>query len=210
MIDPETDWIVDSGCTSHMCRNKSLFIELSPHAATITIAEKPTRVTGIGTVKIRVVVEDEIVNFTLFKTLLVPSLPINLLSQSKLDSKFYMSTRHGFQIKSRETDELVMEARMVQGLYVVNLERDTNLALTAKESLTTWHERLGHIGVKHLKIMHDKMAAGIKFTDNKISEFHCDTCQLGKVHRAPIYNKERPRLQVPGEVVHWDVCGPMC
>ena len=71
-----------------MCNNKSLFIELYPHQSTIIIAGEPTKVIGIGTVRIRVELEDKIVNLSLSDTLLVPSLPVNLLSQSKLTKRF--------------------------------------------------------------------------------------------------------------------------
>jgi hypothetical protein len=95
LINPKFDWIVDSGCTSYMCNNKSLFTELTPISFTITIAREPAQVIGIGTVRIRAQLEDDIVNFSLLNTLLVLSLLINLISQSKLDIKFYFSTENG-------------------------------------------------------------------------------------------------------------------
>jgi hypothetical protein len=52
LIDPKFDWIVDSGCTSHMCNNKSLFTELTSISSTITTAGEPAQVIGIGTARI--------------------------------------------------------------------------------------------------------------------------------------------------------------
>jgi hypothetical protein len=49
LIDPKFDWIVDSGYTSHMCNNKSLFTELTPISSTITTAGEPAQVIEIGT-----------------------------------------------------------------------------------------------------------------------------------------------------------------
>jgi hypothetical protein len=40
LIDSKFDWIVDSGCTSHMCNNKSLFTEFTPILSTITMVEE--------------------------------------------------------------------------------------------------------------------------------------------------------------------------
>jgi hypothetical protein len=169
-----------------MCNNKSLFTELTSISSTITMVGEPAQVIGIGTAHIRAQLEDDIVNFSLLNTLLVPSLPVNLISQSKLDIKFYFSTENGYQVRSRETHELFLEARVIGGLYIVNQVREFNTALFAKENLTTWHERLGHISVKRLQDMHNGKATGVKFSDNKVDDFKCDACTLGKMHRQPI------------------------
>jgi hypothetical protein len=181
--------------------------ELTPILSTITTAGEPAQVIGIGTARIRAQLEDDIVNFSLLNTLLVPSLPVNLISQSKLDIKFYFSTENGYQVRSRETHELFLEARVIGRLYVVNQVREFNTTLLAKENLTTWHECLGHISVKHLQDMRDGKATGVKFSDNEVDDFKCDTCTLGKMHRQPIRNKPQPRSTVPREVLHWDICG---
>jgi hypothetical protein len=174
-----------------MCNNKLLFTELTSISSTITTAGEPAQVIGIGTAHIRAQLEDDIVNFSLFNTLLVPSLPVNLISQSKLDIKFYFSTKNGYQVRSRETHELFLETRVIERLYVVNQVREFNSTLLAKENLTTWHEHLGHISVKRLQDMHDKKATGVKFFNNKVDDFKCDACTLGKMHRQPIRNKPR-------------------
>jgi hypothetical protein len=209
LINPKFDWIVDSGCTLHMCNNKSLFTELTSISSTITTAGEPAQVIGIGTVRIQAQLEDDIVNFSLFNTLLVPSLPVNLISQSKLDIKFYFSTKNGYQVRSREIHELFLEARVIGGFYVVNQVREFNTAFLTKENLTTWYERLGHISVKCLQDMRDGKATGVKFSNNEVDDFKCNACILGKMHRQPIRNKPRPRSTVSREVLHWDTCGPM-
>jgi hypothetical protein len=116
---------------------------------------------------------------------------------------------NSYQVKSRETHELFLEARVIGRLYVVNQVREFNTALLTKENLTTWHERLGYINVKHLQDMRDGKATGVKFSDNEVNDFKCDACTLEKMHRQPIQNKPRPRSTVPGEVLHWDICRPM-
>jgi hypothetical protein len=57
--------------------------------------------------------------------------------------------------------------------------------------------------------MCDEKTTRVKFFDNKVNDFKCDACTLGKMHRQSIQNKSRPRLTVSGEVLHWDTCGPM-
>jgi hypothetical protein len=191
-----------------MCNNKSLFTELTSILSTITMAREPAQVIEIGTARIQAQLEDDIVNFSLLNTLFVSSLSVNLISQSKLDIKFYFSTKNGYQVRSRETHELFLEARVIERLYVVNQIREFNTLLT-KENLTTWYECLGHTSVKRLQDMRDGKATGVKFSNNEVDDFKCDACTFGKMHRQLIQNKLRPRSIVLREVLHWDTCGPM-
>ena len=46
------DWIGDSGCTLHMCNNKSLFTELTSISSIITTTGKLAQVIEIGTARI--------------------------------------------------------------------------------------------------------------------------------------------------------------
>jgi hypothetical protein len=43
----------------------------------------------------------------------------------------------------------------------------------------------------------------------KLENFQCDVCVLSKVHKAPIYNNPRPRVEKVGQIFHTDVCGPI-
>src|SRR6202000_309442 len=85
LLDPDFDWIIDSGCTTHMCKNLNLLKDICSMQSRITAAGPDAAVTGIGTACLRAELEDEVTIFTLHNTLLVPSLPINLIFQSKLE-----------------------------------------------------------------------------------------------------------------------------
>jgi hypothetical protein len=119
-----------------MYNNKSLFTELNSILSIITTAEKPAQVIGIDIVCIRAQLEDDIVNFSLLNTLLVSSLSINLISQSKLDIKFYFSTKNDYQVRSRETHKLFLEARVIERLYVINQVHEFNTTFLTKKNLT--------------------------------------------------------------------------
>src|SRR5271163_4019954 len=118
-----------------MSNNPSIFTDLRPHNTTIITVGTATPVIGIGTTRLRVQLQNQITNFTLTNTLLVSSLPVNLISQSKLENKFYITTKNGYQVRSRDKDELFMDARIIGGLYVVNQDREFDISLLAKESL---------------------------------------------------------------------------
>src|SRR5271163_1334302 len=131
-----------------MLNNSSLFTDLRPHNTTIITAGTTTPVTRISTTRLRAQLQNQITNFTLTNTLLIPSLSVNLISQNKLENKFYISTNNHYQVHSRDKDELFIEARIIERLYVVNQDREFNISLLAKESLQIWHERMGHINVQ--------------------------------------------------------------
>jgi len=211
MMDPRFDWIMDSGCTSHICNNKSLFTEISPMKSYITTAgNQKAPITGIGTVMIRAQLKDgEVVTVYLPKTLLSPTTPVNLVSQSKLDVNYYITTKDGYQVKRRKDDTLILEATLMEGLYVVNQVKDITLVAIPNESLALWHERLGHISVARLKAMLEGSAIGIKFLKDEINSFKCEACILGKAHRSRVSSRPIKYTNIPGRESHWDTCGPM-
>ena len=147
----------------------------------------------------------EIINVISFSnTLLVPSLPINLISQSKLEQHFYTNTKEeDYQVRDRESNDLIFDARIVGGLYVLNQEREFDTALLAKKTLHLWHERLGYINIQRLKTMRDKSAKRVQFTDAELFQFHYEPCILGKAHRKAILNHQHISKKCkPGEILH--------
>src|SRR5271163_2151257 len=118
-----------------MSNNPSLFTDLRPHNTTITTGGTVTPVTEIGTARLRVQFQNEITNFTLTNTLLVPLLSVNLINQSKLENKFYITTKNGYQVCFRDKNELFMEVRIIERLYVVNQDREFDMSLLAKKFL---------------------------------------------------------------------------
>src|SRR5271163_82829 len=172
-----------------MSNNPSLFTDLKLHNTTITTAGTVTPVTEIGTARLRAQLQNEITNFTLTNTLLVPSLPVNLISQSKLENKFYITTKNGYQVCFRDKNELFMETKIIERLYVVNQDREFNTFLLAKESLQIWYKKINHINVQRFKLMLDNTVEGIKFLDTKLTDFHYNVCIRSKAHHALIHNK---------------------
>ena len=147
LLDGRYDWIIDSGSTSNMTNNKTLFSDFQERESKVITTGKATSALGYGTVDIRLDLGEDICVMKLQNVLLVPTLPINLISLSCLDENHYISTKNGMEVRHRENDELVMRARKVGGLYVANLERHFDTALIAKEMLLLMHKHLGHINI---------------------------------------------------------------
>ncbi|XP_026671441.1 luciferin 4-monooxygenase-like [Ceratina calcarata] len=81
-------WCLDSGCTSHLCNDKNLFIESEETNGGLKLAsDAVTQVTGKGSVRLSASNGEVEQSFKLKDTLLVPSLRVNLLSVSKIVDK---------------------------------------------------------------------------------------------------------------------------
>ena len=74
-VDPVHDWIIDSGCTAHMCVDRSLIDDYRPCSSQVTAAGAPAPVIGKGTVRFKALIGTEgvITNVTLKDVLHVPS-----------------------------------------------------------------------------------------------------------------------------------------
>src|SRR5271163_4865868 len=55
--------------------------------------------------------------------------------------------------------------------------------------------------------MHDNAVEEIKFLDTKLTDFYCDACIFGKVHRTLTHNKPVSKCTIPRQRLHWDTCG---
>ncbi|KAI5725814.1 hypothetical protein M8J77_020462 [Diaphorina citri] len=79
-------WIVDSGATAHMCKDRQLFSELTPcENRTVSIGNgEPLQVHGIGNVQGEVFNGETWNNATLYDVYYVPELVYNLFSSNSI------------------------------------------------------------------------------------------------------------------------------
>ena len=69
-----------------------------------------------------------------------------------------------------------------------------------------WHYCLGHIGVKRMKKLH---ADGLLESLDYESFDTCEPCLMGKMTKTP-FSETMVRATNLLEIIHTDVCGPMC
>ena len=74
--------------------------------------------------------------------------------------------------------------------------------------LKVWHERLGHVNRTCIENMIKNNAVSGFSIKNK-NEHFCEDCPLGKLFKAPFKKNEKIISQIPGEISHTDLCGPM-
>uniref|UniRef100_A0A2A4JC36 Retrovirus-related Pol polyprotein from transposon TNT 1-94-like beta-barrel domain-containing protein n=1 Tax=Heliothis virescens TaxID=7102 RepID=A0A2A4JC36_HELVI len=151
-------WIVDSGCTSHMCKDKALFLNLDTSFTTlVTVANNDQlKCLGIGNVELKFKNDTKIIENVMY----VPGLSANLLSVSCLTKNnrrvvFDNSKCHIYDVAGN----LLTSAIFTNGIYrlecmpkVLCSQVSSNVLQFNKEQcshvhsaqMELWHRRLGH------------------------------------------------------------------
>ncbi|CAL5365889.1 unnamed protein product [Camellia sinensis] len=198
-------WIIDSGASDHMSGSSDLFSAYKPSSGQdkVRIADGTvSSISGKGLVQVTPTMH-------LSSVLHVPKFSVNLLSLSRLTQDLnccvtFFPDHCLFQ--DLVTGRTIGSGSAENGLYF--LDQPDKLAYSSTTSSTTptdvwlWHRRLGHPSFHLLKHLFPS-----SFANHHVSDFLCESCQLGKQHRAsfaPSLNKSL----VPFSLIHSDVWGP--
>lgn len=116
--DSSEEWILDSGCSYHMCPNKDWIANYqSLNGGKILLGNNAScKVVGISTLKIKMF--DGIVR-ALTDVRQVPDLRKNLISLGTLDSKGYTYRDGGESIRVSNDALVVMKGKKVNSLYTL-------------------------------------------------------------------------------------------
>lgn len=213
-IQSESKWCLDSGCTSHMCKDERKFQQLSHlEGESLNLANcNSTEICAKGTVQVNILSNKNQKVLKLENTLLVPDLRSNLLSVSKITDSGHnvLFTREGAFVHNIE-GETKWYAERLGNLYYIreNVEQSATASVSdGKSSLETWHKRFGHLNERDLKKM---MADDLKtkvWKEGDVNLSNCKVCLKGKFTKLP-FPKNSDRSTKPLEIIHTDVCGPM-
>ena len=210
------DWIVDSGATSHMCNNRSMFTELSQPGPSdkVTLGDgSALDVTGVGTVVMDMLLNDgSRRGCALMKVLYVPELAYNLVSVLRAaeagKSVYFDDSGCEFVNEASETVALGVRQgslyylkfarRSQEGVYVAQTEN--------KERL--WHRRFGHLNEQSMqKLVKKELVDQLDYqASGEIGV--CEACIGGKQCKNS-FNLSKTATSMPLELVHSDVCGKM-
>jgi len=211
---PSSEWVIDSGATNHMSREKSDFAKFSECSSQIAVANDSKIISeGAGDVKLDISVngydEDVIVKDVMY----VPDLSSNLLSVSKItekdlvvvfdDKNCKVYNKSNFKVSG----DVQVTGSKSEGLYVIDRPTEPVRAMRA-ENLNKhelWHKRLGHLSRKGMSQLQDGLVNEINF--GKDSKNVCVTCLEGKQTSKPFRNKGK-RAKTKLELVHSDLTGP--
>ncbi|WVZ07194.1 hypothetical protein V8G54_020540 [Vigna mungo] len=204
--DSQRSWVMDSGCSYHMCPVKEFFenLDQKEHGNVLLGNNKACRVQGVGSVRLKMFDNREMV---LQAVRYVPELKRNLISISAFDLGGYTTKVEDGVMRVCSGDSVVAKGRRRNGLYI--LEGSTvighvSVASGTENTARLWHLRMGHISEKGLEELEKQ---NLLLGDKLQKLDFCDHCVLGKSHRIP-FGKGKHSTERPFEYVHADLWGP--
>ena len=203
-----TSWVIDSGASSHMTGFPSVLTAYRPETSIpdVRIADgRSSPVLGSGQSRATS-------SLPLQNVLYIPGFPANLLSISAITKALHCGVfffPHHCVFQDLDTGRRIGLGRENgRGIYELVADSPSTglqalFALSASSSslhdFFLWHCRLGHPSFVKLKETLPWL---------NLSEFHCESCELGKHHRSSYPSRTGPPTHRPFDLVHCDVWGP--
>ena len=207
-------WYIDSGCTSHMTHDRSLFITYSEVSSSPVDlgAGSWAEIKGVGDILISLQVHGKIRQCRIKNVKHVPKLRYQLLSvrsMAKLGIRTIFDLDNVY-LREKTNGKLLATGSSHNNLYALDIVRDSvpkHKALLA--NLDLWHQRLAHINAETIKnISTHGVVKGIDIKPAaKIT--NCTGCILGKSHRSPFPKMSGRKSSNILDLVHSDVLGPV-
>ncbi|XP_049934544.1 retrovirus-related Pol polyprotein from transposon RE1 isoform X1 [Nymphaea colorata] len=202
MYSDTTDWLIDSGASTHLCGDKAQFTSYvpTPPGRSVILADgKYSPVVGLGEVQLTS-------SLPLQHVLHAPEFPHSLLSISQITRDLnchaiFDSSSLVFQ--DILTGRVIGSGREQGGLYRLVHPfpfAGSTSAGSSSSSAYTWHLRFGHLPFQ--KLLHVLPQLSPK------SSFQCESCQLGKHHRSSFPPRPSRSSHSVFELLHFDVWGP--
>jgi hypothetical protein len=204
-----SSWIIDSGCTNHMTKEKKMFtsyVKNRDSQDTIIFGDgNQGKVKGLD--KIAITTEHSISN-----VFLAESLGYNLLSVSQLCHMVYNCLFTNIDVSVFRSDDLLaFKGVLDDKLYLVDFSKenaDLDACLIAKTNMGwLWHCRLAHVGMKNLhKLLKGDHVLGL--TDVCFEKDRpCAACQAGKQMGSTHHSKNVMMTSRSLELLHMDLFG---
>ncbi|KAH7688579.1 RNA-directed DNA polymerase protein [Dioscorea alata] len=175
-------WLLDSGCTHHMCGDIKSFKELDwSYRSKVKIGNgEHVNVEGKGEVFINTLQGNTQLNNVLF----VPAISHNLMSVGQLiENGLALSFHDKLCEVFDKKGEKLMEVEMHGHSFPVNLEKEATYYAGMDET-QLWHKRYGHCNFETLKQMADvQMVIDMPLVNSRRGV--CSVCEEGKSHRQP-------------------------
>ncbi|CAI7814797.1 unnamed protein product [Closterium sp. NIES-54] len=150
---------------------------------------------------------------TIKNVLVVPGLGANLLSVSQFTRKGMRMNIEGTMMALSMADRVhISTARQAGGHFVLDaLPSVTSAqAATSTTTLSTWHNRLGHLHLAAIQVMATKgIVDSLEFVRPSGEEEKCVGCLEGKMARKPFPPSTKLNASEPLKLVHTDLCGPI-
>ncbi|RVW58895.1 Retrovirus-related Pol polyprotein from transposon TNT 1-94 [Vitis vinifera] len=206
-VDSSKEWILDSGCSFHMCPIKAWFEDFKEADGGYVLLgnNKHYKILGTGTVRIK---HYDGIERVLEDVRYIPELKRNLISLGMLDKSGYTFKSEPNSLRVARGSLTVMKGTIKNGLYTLIGQTVTRKVSTVlKEDVGTtklWHQRLGHISHRGLQELKKQRVLGnYKLTDLPF----CEHCVFGKATRVK-FAKAIHETQNQLDYIHSDLWGP--
>jgi hypothetical protein len=169
-------WLADSGTTSHICNDGTVFIELRAADVPIEgVGDAPLQALGRGTVLLDCEVNGKVITYRLLDVLFAPTCAHNLISIGRLDdARLKAEFDHGKVGFVRCSDGRVMAMGSKTGrLYPLATRARKHVQLEACEGVhaateasnktwDAWHRWMGHLAQSGLeKLVREDLVEGL-------------------------------------------------
>ena len=228
-ISPFYNSILDSGCTHHIIKDRSLFwtYHMSQAIPVKTANCGVLETLAKGDVKVRIQCGSRSVVLIFRDCLHAPSAPINLISVGAMQERRMRvhfnedTTIIHFPSDHPTLAGLSFQATVLRRLSFLQcdfLRPDPPLTDGTEVAFPTfpiveptpalWHRRLGHLGLDATRAALTKnYVTGVDWSGTMDFSDRCVPCLIGKHPQLP-YSNHRHRASAVCELLHMDSCGP--
>ncbi|HEX4849418.1 MAG TPA: DDE-type integrase/transposase/recombinase, partial [Puia sp.] len=223
----DDSWVLDSGASFHATPHRNYFLDyVQGDFGLVYLGDnEPCQIVGKGRIKIKLQNGN---HWLLQEVRHVPRLSRNLISAGQLTEQgctvtftdknwkvskgalvvakgvkvgtLYLCTGHTVP----STLDVIEEKQTSSGTVAAGLQEETGKVAVGSET-TLWHNRLGHMSEKGMKVLHSKkVLPGLKC----INMDFCESCVYGKQKRVSFLKDGKQKKNKKLELVHTDVWGP--
>ena len=209
-------WFIDSGCSNHMCGDKSIFSVMDTNFTHHVKLGNNHKLNVVGKGVVKFVLKG--VSYAVSDVYYVPELRNNLLSVGQLQEKgldvlFKGGEQKTCSIFHPTRGKIAVSIMSTNRMYVLIAEtcgdkEEQCLQIDASNQTKLWHHRYGHLSYTGLLTLHNKeMVRGLP--EIQQVKATCETCVKGKQHRIPFPKQSAWRATEKLQLIHSDLCGPI-
>lgn len=205
--NPDNQWYLDSGATSHMKNNSGTLLplfNLSTKSHILVSNGHRIPVTGYG----HSTLPHPTQPLVLRDVLLAPQIIKNLISVHRFTSDNSVSIEFdpfGFSVKDLHTGSIITRCDSPGDLYPVTTAKSTPSTCLATSltavSPTTWHNRLGHPGAPVFSLLKSR---NLIHCNKEQDSMVCTACHLGKHTRVPFHHSNSTTFYA-FDIIHVDL-----
>lgn len=205
-------WILDSGCTTHLCGDKQLFKSFNGETnGRINLANQASsEIKGKGTVNLLISNGNQLRSVDFSNTLFVPDLRSNLVSVAKITNKDHeVLFRKDLAVIMDMIGNVKFVAERRGNLYYLQEGNEEAGIVEDKASseFLMWHCRMGHLNANDLVQVINQNTTSKATPEQLTCLSKCEVCLRGKMTRLPFLASERQSEEIL-EIVHTDIVGP--